>query len=89
MVSKSEQVGKRPLGSPSSRWEYYITIDILKIVYQYEEGGLIRLRITTIGKPCDCGSEPLNSISHGVFFSKQSTLIFESYRKYNLSDHQT
>ena len=57
--------GKRPLGRPKRRWEDNIGIN-LKEIYINTIIGLIRFRIGIIGGLCECGIEPLGSISLGV-----------------------
>ena len=58
--------GKEPLGRPRRRWKDNITMDLEGIginVGNWFDSAQDR---NLLESPCECGIEPLGSISHGV-----------------------
>ena len=55
--------GKRPLGRPRRRWEDNIRMDLGEI--GINAGNWVDWR-ELLESPCECGTEPSGSISHGV-----------------------
>ena len=66
-ILTGKPTGKRPLGRPRRRWEYNLK-RILKKWVSVRGIGLIRSKQGLLKNPCECGIEPLGSISHGVSY---------------------
>ena len=67
---------KRPLGRPRRSWDNSIRMDFKEIyiksrnwVDSAQDRGLLE-------SPCECGIQPLSSISHGVSFSYKELSLF-------------
>ena len=60
-ILTGQPTGKRPLGTPRRRWEGNIRIDLKEI--GINPSNWID---SAQESPCECGSEPPGSISHGV-----------------------
>ena len=58
--------GKRPLGRPTRRWEDNIRTDLNEIGINTRNWADSSQNRDHWESPCECGIEPLGSISYGV-----------------------
>jgi hypothetical protein len=60
--------GKRPIGRPRSRWEDSIRINLKEMGINMRNWVNLAKDKDYWNAPCECGIEPLGSISHGVSY---------------------
>ena len=62
-ILTGKPTGNRHLGKPRRRWEDNMRMNFKEIGIN-TSNWLGSLRIGIIGSPCECGFEPLGSLSH-------------------------
>ena len=65
-ILTGKPTGNRPLGRPRHAWEDNVRMYLKEIGISTRNQ--VQLRIGIIGKPFECGIEPLISINHGVIY---------------------